>query len=90
MRKGLARNQSEDFFRKNDNDTARQRQKSVRTLRRIVGFQGKTYLNDTKTEQDQTNRTDKTENEIGQVIDNGKRIACGESRCRHRKNSGQA
>ena len=46
MRKGLARNQSEDFFRKNDNDTARQRQKSVRTLRRIVGFQGKTYLNE--------------------------------------------
>ena len=42
----------------------------------------RTYLNDTKTEQDQTNRTDKAENEIGQVIHNGKRIACGKSRCR--------
>lgn len=38
-----------------------------------MGFQGKSYLNDTKTEQDQTNRTDKAEDEIGQVVDNGKR-----------------
>ena len=47
-------------------------------------------LNDTKAEQDQTNRTDKTEDEIGQIIHNGKRIACGKSRCRHRNNSSQA
>ena len=39
-----------------------------------MGFQGKSYLNDTKAEQDQTNRTDKAEDEIGQVIHNGKRI----------------
>lgn len=40
-----------------------------------MGFQGKSYLNDTKTEQDQTNRTDKAEDEIGQVVDNGKRMS---------------
>ena len=35
-----------------------------------MGFQRKTNLNDTETEQDKTNRTDKTENKIGQVIYN--------------------
>ena len=52
-----------------------------------MGFQGKSYLNDTKTEQDQTNRTDKAEDEIGQVVDNGKLRNLLKGRVKHEEKS---
>ena len=68
---------------KGDDDTACKGKEAVGSLRRIVGFQGKTDLNNTEAEQDKSDCTDESENEIGQIVDNGQRIsAC--RKCGHR------
>ncbi len=44
-------------------------QKSVSSLGRVMGFEGKTNLHDTKAEHNHTNSPHQTENEIGQIVD---------------------
>ena len=79
----LTCNESEDFLCKGDDDTACKGKEAVGSLRRIVRFQGKTDLNNTEAEQEKSDCTDKSENEIGQIVDNGQRIsAC--RKCGHR------
>ena len=46
----LACNQGKDLLCKGNDYAARKRQKSIRSLGRIMGFQGKTDLHDTKAE----------------------------------------
>ena len=42
-----------------------------------MGLETETYLNDAPAEQDKTDRTDESENEIGQVVYDLDRVACG-------------
>ena len=42
-------------------------------------LQRETDLNDTEAKQDKTDGTDKTENEIGQIVDYGNRVAGGKA-----------
>ena len=70
----------EDLFRKGDDNTSRDSQKAVSSLRGIMAFERKTDLNDAEAEQDKTDRPDKSEDEVGQVVDHSQRIACGEYR----------
>lgn len=69
----LARNEIKDFLCKRYNYTTRKCEKTVCSLRRIVGLQRKTDLNDTKAEQNKTDSTDKSENKVRQIVDNGQR-----------------
>ena len=42
-----------------------------------MGLETETYLNDTPAEQDQADRTDESKDEIGQVVYDLDRVACG-------------
>ena len=52
-----ARNQGKDFLCEGDDNAARQSQKGVCSLRRIVRFQAQSHLNNTEAEQDKTDCT---------------------------------
>lgn len=65
----LARNQGQDFLSECDDDAARKGQKTVRPLGWVVGFQAQTNLDDTKAEQNHTDRPNQSENEIGEIVD---------------------
>ena len=49
-------------------------------------LQRETDLNDTEAKQNKTDGTDKTEDEIGQIVDHGNRVACGKSGNAHTAN----
>lgn len=49
-------------------------------------LQRETDLNDTEAKQDKTDGTDKTEDEIGQIVDHGNRVAGGKSGNAHTAN----
>lgn len=57
-------------------------QESISSLRRVVRFERKTDLHDTKSKQNHTDGTDKSEDKVRQIVDYGKRvIRCKCSRC---------
>lgn len=76
----LACDQGKDLFCKGNDYAARKRQKSIRSLGRIMGFQGKTDLHDTKAKHDHTHSPDQSENEVGEVVDYGNGIVGGKCR----------
>ncbi len=65
----LACDKSQDFFCEGNDNAACKGQKSVSSLGRVMGFEGKTNLHDTKAEHNHTNSPHQTENEIGQIVD---------------------
>ena len=67
----------QDFFCEGDNDAARKGQKTVGTLGRIMALEGHAHLNDTPAKDDQTDSTDKAEDEITEIVDYGDGIAAG-------------
>ena len=71
---GLTHDEVKDFLRKGDDDAACQSQETVGTLRRIVGLERQADLNNAPTEQDETNRTNESENKVGQVVYDGNGI----------------
>lgn len=71
---GLTHNEVQDFLRKGDDDAACQSQETVGALRRVVGLEAETDLNDTPAEQDKTDRTNESENKVGQVVYDGNGI----------------
>ena len=54
--------------------------KAVAALAGIVGLERKSHLHDAPAEQDQSDRTDQTENEIAQVVHGGDRVIGSEGR----------
>ena len=54
----------QDLLRKGDNDAARKGQKTVGALGRIMALEGHAHLNNTPAKDDQTDSTDKAEDEI--------------------------
>ena len=65
----LACNKSPDFLCEGNDNATCKGQKAVSSLGRVVGFEGKTNLHDTKAEHNHTDSPHQTENEIGQVVD---------------------
>lgn len=70
----LACDKSKDFFCESNDDTSGKSKKTVCSLRRVVGLQRKSDLHDTEAEQDKSDCTDKSENEIGQIVYNRDRV----------------
>jgi len=66
--------QGQDFFGKGNDDAAGNRQHTVCSLRRIMGLQAETELQDAEAKQNDTDRPDKAEDEVAKVVDNSDRI----------------
>lgn len=64
----LACDKSQDFFCKGNDNAACKGQKAVSSLGRVVGFEGKTNLHDTKTEHNHTDSPHQTENESDRLL----------------------
>ena len=76
---GSTHDEVQDFLRKGDDDAACQSQETVGTLRRVVRLERQTDLNDTPAEQEEADRANEPEDEIGQIVYNCNRITCGKS-----------
>ena len=72
----LACDKSKDFFCESNDDTSGKSKKTVCSLGRVVGLQRKSDLHDTEAEQDKSDCTDKSENEIGQIVYYRDRVVC--------------
>jgi len=73
--------QIKNLLSKGDNNTACEGQEAVCSLAGIVALERKTDLHNAEAEHDQTDCTDKTENESGQVVDHLQRVGgCGINR----------
>lgn len=73
----LACDKGQNLFCKGNDDAARKGQKAIRPLAWVMGLQRQAHLHDAPSEQDKTNRTDKTENKIREVIHHRQRVAYG-------------
>lgn len=62
--------QRQDLFGKGNDDATGNRQHAVCSLRRIMRLQAETELQDAEAEQDDTDRTDKSEDEVAEIVDN--------------------
>ena len=82
----LTCDQGKDLLCKGNDYTARKCQESIRSLGRVMGFQRKADLYDTKAEHDHTNSPDQSENEVGEIVDYGNGIVGG--KCRRGKTGG--
>ena len=84
-----ARDKIENLFCKGDDNAARDGEKAVGSLRRVVAFKRETDLHDAESEKDQTDSADETEHEVGQVVHDLQRIAASRKR-RHRHHAGDS
>ena len=66
--------QVQDLLGKGDHDTACDGQHAVGTLRGVVRFQGQTELQDTESEQDDTDGADQSEDEVAEFVDDRNRV----------------
>ena len=73
----LAGDKSQDFLCEGDDDTTCKSQETVRTLGRIVALKGETHLDDTPAQENETDCSDQTEDEITEVVDHSQRIVTG-------------
>ena len=80
-----AGDKGQNLLGKGDDDTTRQGQKAVGTLGGVVALEGEAHLDDAPAQQDQAHSADQAENELGQVVDDGERVAArsGRGKGRH-------
>lgn len=81
MSRSTACDKVEYLFCECDNNASREGQKTVSSLRGVVGFERKTNLYNTEAEQDKTDSSDKSEDKGGQVVDYAERITARRKRC---------
>ena len=74
MRKS-ARDEFEDFLGEDDDNAARDGQDAVGALGGVVRLEGQADLQNAVAEQNQADGADEREDEVGQVVDGGKRVA---------------
>ncbi len=74
----------QDLFGKGNDDTSRDGQKSVCPLGRVVRFKRKAHLHDAEPEKNQPDSADQSENEVGQIVNNGQRVSPRFAVCEHR------
>ena len=65
----------QNLFCKSYDNAARQGEKTVGTLGRVVALEGKAHLDDAPAQQDQAHGPNQTKDELRQVVDNGERVA---------------
>ena len=70
-----AGDKGQNLLGKSDNDAARQGQEAVGTLGGVVALEGEAHLDDAPAQQDQAHGPDQAEDERGQVVDDGERVA---------------
>ena len=70
----LRNNEVQNLLGEGDNDTTGQGQEAVASLGRVMGLQGKTYLDNTPAQQNEAHGPDQTEDKGTQVVDHGQGI----------------
>ena len=87
----LARDEGQNLLGESYHNAARKGQKAVRPLGRVVGFKAQAHLHDAEAEHNHTDSPHQTENEVGEVVDNGNRVVGGKGGCSkagHTENEG--
>jgi len=72
-----AGNQIKNLLGKSNHNTSREGQEAVGSLAGIVALEGQTDLHDAEAKHDDANGSDKTENEVGQIVYNLDRVVGG-------------
>ena len=76
----MSDNWVENLFSKGDDDTARNGEKSVCSLGRVVAFERQADLHNTEAEQDQTDCPDQAKHKVGQIVHDLQRITARRER----------
>lgn len=67
----LSYDQRQDFLCEGNDDTAREGEKAIAALGRVVGLKGQADLHNSPAEQDHAHGADQAEDEVAQVVDYG-------------------
>ena len=76
----LPSDEGQNLLCKSYDDTARQGEKTVRPLGRVMGLEGEAHLDNTPAQQDQAHRPDQAEDELRQIVDHLQGVISGEGR----------